>query len=109
MTMLELCYQLIKSVVHNSFLMFIYFYVNQIKFLPDNSNFGKYLSLRASGFASSSETGSQVHIVFGLKMQNLDDCHKTDPKCFGKPTWDEKFNLNSALAQQKLLVSYNYN
>ncbi|ELT97356.1 hypothetical protein CAPTEDRAFT_185181 [Capitella teleta] len=76
------------------------------KFLPDDSNMGKFLSWRANlfSFGGSSNDQVQVRLVWGLKNQDLSECHKSDPDCFGKTVWDEDFSLNTQESQDALLT-----
>ena len=78
----------------------------QTKFLPENSNTGKYLSWRNSQFSTQGESDNliKVLLIWGLKKQDISRCHKTDPACFGDTVWDDNFNLDSAEAQNALLV-----
>ncbi|KAH9488013.1 hypothetical protein Btru_066816 [Bulinus truncatus] len=41
----------------------------------------------------------KVIIAFGLKNQDIEDCHKTDYRCKGKTVWDSSFDLNPKQAQ----------
>ncbi|KAH9489233.1 hypothetical protein Btru_048812, partial [Bulinus truncatus] len=41
----------------------------------------------------------KVIIAFGLKNQDIGDCHKTDYRCKGKTVWDSSFDLNPKQAQ----------
>ena len=83
----------------------IYFSIGQLKFLPDETNTGQFLNLRANEF-DTGDLPLRVFVIFGLKEQDLSDCHRSDDLCYGKVVWDEGFNLNSAEAQQGFLVKY---
>ena len=72
--------------------------------MPDKSNTGQYLDHRANKF-DTGDLPLRVFIVFGLKNQDLSNCHRSDDLCFGKTVWDDGFDLNSAEAQQGFLVS----
>ena len=53
---------------------------------------------------SATDFSVRVYISWGLKEQDMSDCHKTDFKCAGDTVWDEGFDLNPAPAQMALLV-----
>ena len=81
----------------------------QIKFLKDSSNFGRYLAKSGSAFPPRDEIGTTyLMLVWGLKNQDLSRCHRTDHKCMGDTVWDDSFHLNSAVAQQALLVCFGF-
>ena len=75
----------------------------QVKFLPDDSNSGRYLALSGSSFRGGTRMTS-VSIVWGLKEQDLSTCHRTDAACTGETVFDDTFNMNSANAQTQLKV-----
>ena len=64
---------------------------------------GKYLE-DIDKFQSGEETNAQVYIVFGLRNQDLDDCHHTNSSCTGDTVWDPKFSLKNVTAQTGLEV-----
>ena len=64
---------------------------------------GKYLK-DVDKFQSSVERNAQVYIVFGLREQDLDDCHHTDAECIGTTVWDSKFSMKTAEIQNGLKV-----
>ncbi|ELU03862.1 hypothetical protein CAPTEDRAFT_209557 [Capitella teleta] len=76
----------------------------QTKFLPDDSNAGKYLSWNTNLFSTSGDNTNnvQVYLIWGLKVQDISSCHKTDFECTGNTVWDSNFNLDSATTQQAL-------
>ncbi|KAK2158902.1 hypothetical protein LSH36_162g08051 [Paralvinella palmiformis] len=76
----------------------------EVKFLKDDTNIGKYLTKRNTAFSTvaSSET-LEIVIAWGLREQDLSECHHTDAKCTGKTVWDDTFNVNSPEAQEALL------
>ncbi|CAL1540358.1 unnamed protein product [Lymnaea stagnalis] len=45
----------------------------------------------------------KVVVSFGLKEQDIEDCHKTDYKCKGTTVWDNSFDLNPKPSQLALL------
>lgn len=79
--------------------MQIYF---QTKFLPDDSNFGRFLD-RLTDF-NTADDPKQIIIVFGMNKQDLSNCHKTDADCFGDTVWYDLFNLNNHQAQEDFMV-----
>jgi hypothetical protein len=46
-----------------------------------------------------------LNIFWGLKEQDLSQCHFSDYKCEGYTVYDDSFNPNSPQAQLSLLVS----
>jgi hypothetical protein len=77
----------------------------QTKFLPENSNTGRYLARSASGFKSTDRLAT-VNVVWGLKEQDLSTCHRTDAQCFGETVWDDDFDINSENAQRQIKVGF---
>ena len=85
--------------------VFIFAFLLQIKFLPDDTNLGKYLAKRNAAFSTVGNAETvEVVIAWGLREQDLSECHHTDPVCTGKTVWDDTFNVNAPEAQQALLV-----
>jgi len=75
-----------------------------VKFLPDASNFGRYLVKSASAFKTTGDTPTTLSIVWGLEEQDMSSCHKTNVSCTGETRYDNTFNLNTAEAQEALKV-----
>ena len=42
--------------------------------------------------------------MFGLEEQDISQCHKTDPACFGTTVYDDNFSLESQQAQDDIVV-----
>ncbi|XP_013396220.1 protein dispatched homolog 1 [Lingula anatina] len=75
----------------------------EIKFLPDSSNFGKVIDRSSNAFAPSDVDDKMVvNVIWGLQPQDLKSCHFSDSECDGKTVWDDAFDLNSAQAQLAL-------
>ena len=72
--------------------------------MPEKTNIGRYLALSSSAFTSSDDNVLNVWIMWGLKNQDISECHHTNVSCFGKTVWDDTFNLNSVEAQVALKV-----
>lgn len=45
-----------------------------------------------------------MYIVFGLREQDLDNCHHTDTECLGLTVWDTKFSLKTVDEQNGFKV-----
>ena len=87
-------------------MQFVYFDF-QIKFVAEDSNFGKALDRSANAFQPSQTDGSvKVYIIWGLALQDISQCHMTDLTCLGRTVWDDHFDMNPASSQQALLVSF---
>ena len=82
---------------------FLYFFL-QTKYAPESVNLGTYLELLNGQHFQASDDIRRIYVIFGLKNQDLSDCHKSDPTCFGKTVWDEKFNMDAPRIQQSFLV-----
>ena len=83
-------------------------FILQVKFLKDESNFGKYLIKRTDGFVQSDDSLIvQVQLMWGMKHQDISECHHTDVECTGKNVWDEQFNVDSIDIQRALWVRSN--
>lgn len=77
----------------------------QIKFLSDDTNFGKYLARREVAFRPVNvDSSTRVLLVWGMKKQDIGGCHHTEVDCFGHNVWDDTFDLNDLEAQNDLMV-----
>ena len=74
----------------------------QVEFLPSDTNFGGFI--KKDVLFSTGDNPQRVFIVFGLKKQDLKNCHQSDSLCFGKTVYDDQFRMGEA-EQQAILVS----
>ena len=74
----------------------------QVEFLPSDTNFGAFI--QKSLLFSTTDSPQRIFIVFGLKQQDLSECHHSDSLCFGKTVYDDQFRMGEA-EQQAVLVS----
>ena len=79
----------------------------QPQFLKSDSNFGQYQSKRQTEFKpGNADNTMRILLVWGMKEQDVSDCHITAPDCWGENVWDNTFNLNETSVQEKLMVMY---
>ncbi|XP_060601881.1 protein dispatched homolog 3-like [Ruditapes philippinarum] len=74
--------------------------------LPDEHPHRKAYSHKLYSFLSSLGEGTglmSVHLLLGVKQNDLSICHFSDPVCTGKQEWDPDFNPNSEEAQLALM------
>ena len=75
-------------------------YALQIQFLPEGTNFGSYIS-RAQNFETNP---LRVYLIWGMELQDLSDCHKTDFNCNGQTVYDSAFSMERDVSQVAMLV-----
>ena len=58
-------------------------FFQQTKFVSEETNMGYYLERARSGYFKgiSDSYSREMHIIWGLKPQDLDECHRTDAVC----------------------------
>ncbi|XP_045171617.2 uncharacterized protein LOC123533803 [Mercenaria mercenaria] len=74
--------------------------------LPDDHPYMSAYRHTLYSFVTSFGQGNallSVHLLFGVKPNDISVCHFSDPVCFGKQEWDPEFNPNTEEAQKALL------
>ncbi|XP_045172972.2 protein dispatched homolog 1-like [Mercenaria mercenaria] len=74
--------------------------------LPDDHPYMSAYRHKLYSFVTSFGQGNallSVHLLFGVKPNDISVCHFSDPVCFGKQGWDPNFNPNTDEAQKALL------
>ncbi|XP_069117661.1 protein dispatched homolog 1-like [Argopecten irradians] len=74
------------------------------KIFKDDHNYQMANDRRKNAFKPSGRDDIiRVYMVWGLRLQDRSNCHKTDgEKCTGKTVWDEAFDLNPSPAQLQM-------
>lgn len=75
-----------------------------IQYYQNRHQYNRAQRLQNYGFKPSAQDAViQVHVVWGLKPQDMAGCDKSDIHCTGRTVWEDTFDLNPQRGQSALL------